>query len=103
MLGEELVDVSLDDGGLAGAEFSDHQDLVQVLFLLHTSCLQSTKKSINRMCTVQELILILSILILGCLTLILPSINSSSYYKTNEGKQKIKLEINMIYLRCSDP
>lgn len=60
MLGEELVDVSLDDGGLAGAEFSDHQDLVQVLFLLHTSCLQSTKKSINRMCTVQELILILS-------------------------------------------
>lgn len=60
MLGEELVDVSLDDGGLAGAEFSDHQDLVQVLLLLHTSCLQSTKKSINRMCTVQELILILS-------------------------------------------
>lgn len=60
MLGEELVDVSLDDGGLAGAEFSDHQDLVQVLFLLHTSCLQSTKTSINRMCTVQELILILS-------------------------------------------
>lgn len=59
MLGEELVDVSLDDGGLAGAEFSDHQDLVQVLLLLHTSCLQSTKKSINRMCTVQELILIL--------------------------------------------
>lgn len=60
MLGEELVDVSLDDGGLAGAEFSDHQDLVQVLLLLHTSCLQSTKTSINRMCTVQELILILS-------------------------------------------
>lgn len=60
MLREELVDVSLDDGGLAGAEFSDHQDLVQVLLLLHTSCLQSTKKSINRMCTVQELILILS-------------------------------------------
>lgn len=60
MLGEELVDVSLDDGGLAGAEFSDHQDLVQVFLLLHTSCLQSTKKSINRMCTVQELILILS-------------------------------------------
>lgn len=60
MLGEELVDVSLDDGGLARAEFSDHQDLVQVLFLLHTSCLQSTKTSINRMCTVQELILILS-------------------------------------------
>lgn len=60
MLGEELVDVSLDDGGLAGAEFSDHQDLVQVLLLLHTSCLQSTKKSTNRMCTVQELILILS-------------------------------------------
>lgn len=60
MLGEELVDVSLDDGGLAGAEFSDHQDLVQVLFLLHTSCLQSTKTRINRMCTVQELILILS-------------------------------------------
>lgn len=59
MLGEELVDVSLDDGGLAGAEFSDHQDLVQVLLLLHTSCLQSTKTSINRMCTVQELILIL--------------------------------------------
>lgn len=57
MLGEELVDVSLDDGGLAGAEFSDHQDLVQVLLLLHTSCLQSTKTSINRMCTVQELIL----------------------------------------------
>lgn len=44
MLGEELVDVSLDDGGLAGAEFSDHQDLVQVFLLLHTSCLQSTKK-----------------------------------------------------------
>lgn len=60
MLGEELVDVSLDDGGLASAEFSDHQDLVQVLLLLHTSCLQSTKTSINRMCTVQELILILS-------------------------------------------
>lgn len=60
MLGEELVDVSLDDGGLASAEFSNHQDLVQVLLLLHTSCLQSTKKSINRMCTVQELILILS-------------------------------------------
>lgn len=60
MLGEELVDVSLDDGGLAGAEFSNHQDLVQVLLLLHTSCLQSTKTSINRMCTVQELILILS-------------------------------------------
>lgn len=60
MLGEELVDISLDDGGLAGAEFSDHQDLVQVLLLLHTSCLQSTKTSINRMCTVQELILILS-------------------------------------------
>lgn len=60
MLGEELVDVSLDDGGLAGAEFSDHQDLVQVLLLLHTSCLQSTKTSINRMSTVQELILILS-------------------------------------------
>lgn len=60
MLGEELVDVSLDDGGLPGAEFSDHQDLVQVLLLLHTSCLQSTKTSINRMCTVQELILILS-------------------------------------------
>lgn len=60
MLGEELVDVSLDDGGLAGAEFSDHQDLVQVLLLLHTSCLQSTKTSINRICTVQELILILS-------------------------------------------
>lgn len=60
MLGEELVDVSLDDGGLAGAKFSDHQDLVQVFLLLHTSCLQSTKKSINRMCIVQELILILS-------------------------------------------
>lgn len=54
------MDVSLDDGGLARAEFSDHQDLVQVLLLLHTSCLQSTKTSINRMCTVQELILILS-------------------------------------------
>lgn len=53
MLGEELVDVSLDDGGLAGAEFSDHQDLVQVLLLLHTSCLQSTKTSINGICTVR--------------------------------------------------
>lgn len=54
------MDVSLDDGGLAGAEFSDHQDLVQVLLLLHTSCLQSTKTRINKMCTVYEPILSLN-------------------------------------------
>lgn len=60
MLGEKLVDVSLDDGGLAGAEFSDHQDLVQVLLLLHTSCLQSTKTQINKKCTVYEPILSLN-------------------------------------------
>lgn len=31
MLAEELVDVSLDDGRLPSAQFTDNQDLVEVL------------------------------------------------------------------------
>ena len=34
MGGEELVDVALDDGRLARAEFADDQDLVEVLELV---------------------------------------------------------------------
>lgn len=36
MLAEELMDVAFDDGSLAGAQLSDHQDFVQVLTTLRT-------------------------------------------------------------------